>query len=164
MCRYNGIIWRDHETKELDSVGRWVVVMCHRRLMESGPMGMRQDRSRERFPSLNIRTGLSSWICHWTQHSYTQNSQHLSYHVFIFYSLSYYLPWWFWCFWWFDSPIWYVQEGWRLLGPIWGRFDWLRLTLLIESFSDKALGYQDRFGRLVATQIGRPGTARHYLV
>ena len=40
--------------------------------MESGPMGLRQSRSREGFPSLNIRTGLSSWIRHWTQHSYTQ--------------------------------------------------------------------------------------------
>ena len=38
--------------------------------MESGPMGLRQNRSREGSPSLNIRTGLSSWIRHWTQHSY----------------------------------------------------------------------------------------------
>ena len=40
-------------------------------------MGLRQGRSREGLPSLNIRTGLSSWIRHWTQHSYTQNSQYL---------------------------------------------------------------------------------------
>ena len=46
--------------------------------MESGPMRMRQNRSHEGFPSLNIRTSLSSWIHHWMQHSYTQNSQHLS--------------------------------------------------------------------------------------
>ena len=42
--------------------------------MESGPIGMRQSRSREGFPTLNIRTGLSSWICHWTQPSYTKQS------------------------------------------------------------------------------------------
>ena len=47
--------------------------------MESGPMGLRLSRSCEGFLSLNIRTGLSSWIHHWTQHSYTQNSQHLSF-------------------------------------------------------------------------------------
>ena len=40
--------------------------------MESGPMKLRRSRSREGFPSLNIRTGLSSWIRHWTQHSYAQ--------------------------------------------------------------------------------------------
>ena len=45
--------------------------------MESRPMGSRQGRSREGFPSLNIRTDLSSWIRHWTQHSYTQNRQYL---------------------------------------------------------------------------------------
>ena len=39
--------------------------------MESGPMGLRQDRSREGSLSLNIRTGLSSWIRYWMQHSYT---------------------------------------------------------------------------------------------
>ena len=44
--------------------------------MESEPMGMRLNRSHKGFPSLNIRTSLSSWIRHWTQHSYTQNSQY----------------------------------------------------------------------------------------
>ena len=38
--------------------------------MESGPMGMRQNRSHEGFSSLNIRTDLSSWIHYWMQHSY----------------------------------------------------------------------------------------------
>ena len=58
--------------------------------MESEPMGLRQGRSREGFPSLNIRTGLSSWIRHWTQHSYTESVNLLPYHVFfLFYSFSY---------------------------------------------------------------------------
>ena len=160
MCRYDVIIWRDHETRECDSAGRWVMVMCCRRLMEPWPMGLRQSRSRGGFPSLNIRTGLSSWICHWTQHSYSQNSQYLPYHVFLLYSLSYHLPWWFRHLWWFDSPIWYVQESRRLLGSIQGRFDWLRLTLPIESFPDKAPGYKDGFGRLVATRVIRPEISR----
>ena len=46
--------------------------------MESRPMRVRLSRSHEGSLSLNIRTGLSSWIRHWTQHSYTQNSQLLS--------------------------------------------------------------------------------------
>ena len=164
MCRFNGVIWRYYETRECDSAGRWVMMMCRRRLMEFGPMGLRQGKSREGFPSLNIRTGLSSWIRHWTQHSYTQNSQYLPYHVFLFYSLSYRLPRWLRHLWWFDSPIRYVKEGRRLLGSIQGRFDWLRLTLLIKSFPDKALGYQDWFGRLVATRVGWSWTSRQYLV
>ena len=106
--------------KECDLAGCWVMMMCHRRSMESRPMGMRLSRSHEGFLSLNIRTGLSSWIHHWTQHSYTQNNQLLSsYHVF--HSISNYLPWWFRHLWWFDSPIWHVQEAWGLLGSIWGR-------------------------------------------